>query len=145
MYLGISITKIWQNHRFWGILICNTQHLMAEPLELTFPKYPSTTLLAAYRLCVYSVCWMGIRKNLGIVAYTGTIPSLEPSDSNKQCGYMDAVLCKQWFGQSFCLNSFIVFGHDTVNFGTRNVLQDSIQSLATSTLAPTIFNRNFIF
>jgi len=48
-----------------------------------------------------------------------------------------------WLGQSFCLDSFIVFGHDTVNFGTTNALYNSIQSLATSTLTPKISNRDF--
>lgn len=44
--------------------------------------------------CVYFVSEMGLRKNLGIVAFTGTMPSVEPSDSNKWCGTLDAVLCQ---------------------------------------------------
>ena len=69
--------------------------MMAGPLELPFPKDPSTTSPAACRLCVYFVCEMGLRKNLGIVAYTGTMPSVEPSDSNKRHGSLDAVLRKR--------------------------------------------------
>lgn len=72
-------------------LVCNTQHMMAGPLVLPFPKDPSTTSPTACRLCVYFVCDMGLRKSLSIVAYTGTMPSAEPSDSNKRRGTLDAV------------------------------------------------------
>jgi len=67
-----------------SVFVCNTQHMMAEPLALPFPKDPSTTSPIACRLCVYFVCEIAPRTNLGIVAYTGTIPSIEPSDSNKR-------------------------------------------------------------
>lgn len=74
-----------------SVLVCNTQHMMAEPLALPFPKDPSTTSPTACRLCVYFVCEMALRKNLDIVACTGTMPSVEPSDSNKRRGTLDAV------------------------------------------------------
>lgn len=67
---------------------------MAEPLALPFPKDPSTTSPTACRLCVYFVCEMALRKNLDIVACTGTMPSVEPSDSNKRRGTLDAVWYK---------------------------------------------------
>lgn len=78
----------------WRREVCNTQHMMAEPLALPFPKDPSTTSPTACRLCVYFVCEMALRKNLDIVACTGTMPSVEPSDSNKRRGTLDAVWYK---------------------------------------------------
>ena len=65
--------------------------MKAEPPALPFPKDLSTTSPTAYRLCVYFVCEMGLRKNLGIAAYTGTVPSAEPRVLRRLFESLDAV------------------------------------------------------
>ena len=72
---------------------------------------------------------------LKYLAYTGTMPSEEPSDSNKWRGTLDVVLCK-WEVRPVLLpqqlHCFLqVFGHDKIKFGKTNALElyNSIFSL----------------
>ena len=108
-----------------SLLVCNTQHMMAEPLTLPSPKDPSTTSPTACRLCLFFLRWPFVRilvLLLVLVACRLQNPAIQTN------GVEPWMLCDAngRFSQSFCLNSFIVFGYDAVNFSTTNELYNSI-------------------
>ena len=83
----IEILQTQNLLRFLGVESvpeCNKLHMKGEPLLSASPKVPSTTLLAACRLCASFVCDQDLHMHQHIAAYTGTMPFEEPTDSSKQ-------------------------------------------------------------